>query len=126
MANSRRRGQEVSIHIRSCAACAAEALERVSLKHRVAAAGKRYEPSAEFRAKMQKAVSVQPKRAGGWFWRIWWFRPCLSLILSVAVNFYVDRERARRQRVYSELADLHVSTLASATPVDVISRTVTR
>lgn len=113
--------QEVSIHIRTCAACAAETLERVRLKHSVAAAGKRYEPSAEFRAKMQKAVSVQPKRAGGWYWRIVVIPAALVLILSVAVSFYVDREKARRQRIYSELADLHVSTLASATPVDVIS-----
>ena len=37
------------------------------------------------------------------------------------MNFYVGRESARRQRVFSELADLHVSALASATPVDVIS-----
>jgi anti-sigma factor RsiW len=43
------------------------------------------------------------------------------LILSVAANFYLGRESARRQRVYSEIADLHVSALASATPVDVIS-----
>ena len=31
------------------------------------------------------------------------------------------RRRAERERVYSELADLHVATLASATPVDVLS-----
>jgi anti-sigma factor RsiW len=40
---------------------------------------------------------------------------------SIAVSLYVTRENARRQRVYSELADLHVTTLASATPVDVVS-----
>ena len=45
----------------------------------------------------------------------------LVLILSVAVNLYVQRENSRQERVYSELADLHVSALASATPVDVIS-----
>jgi anti-sigma factor RsiW len=33
----------------------------------------------------------------------------------------VGRENARRQRVYSELADLHVAALASATLVDVVS-----
>jgi anti-sigma factor RsiW len=43
------------------------------------------------------------------------------LILSVGVNRYVSRERGRRQRVYSELADLHVAALASSTPVDVRS-----
>ena len=42
-------------------------------------------------------------------------------MLSLAVNWYVEREKAYRERIYSELADLHVTTLASATPVDVIS-----
>ena len=50
-----------------------------------------------------------------------WLAAALVLILSVAVNLYVDREKARRERVYSELTDLHVATLASASPVDVIS-----
>jgi anti-sigma factor RsiW len=49
------------------------------------------------------------------------FVPVLAvLIAAVALNFYFGRERAQ-QRVYSELADLHVAALASATPVDVIS-----
>ena len=43
------------------------------------------------------------------------------LLISLAVNLYVSRQSARRERIYSELADLHVSTLASSTPVDVIS-----
>ena len=37
------------------------------------------------------------------------------------VNLYVGRDATRRQRVYSELADLHVAALASTTPVDVVS-----
>jgi len=37
------------------------------------------------------------------------------------VNLYVSRETSRRKQVYSELADLHVSALASSTPVDVLS-----
>jgi anti-sigma factor RsiW len=37
------------------------------------------------------------------------------------VQTYYGRENSRRQRVYSELADLHVAALASATPVDVLS-----
>ena len=113
--------QEFSAHLRNCASCAAETLDRVSLKRAVAVAGKRYEPSTEFRAKIQRAVGPAPKSQSAWFWRIIAIPAVLVLILSVAVNLYVDREKAQRQRVYSELADLHVSTLASATPVDVIS-----
>ena len=113
--------QEFSAHLRSCASCASEALERVRLKRTVAIAGKRYEPSAQFRAKIQNAVNPKPTRQDAWFWRIIAVPAALVLILSLAVNFYVDREKARRQRVYSEVADLHVTTLASATPVDVVS-----
>ena len=67
-----------------------------------------------------KAMAPRPRDASrtGRFSRC----PLLSLlILSRRRNFYVGRENARRQRVYSELADLHVAALASATPVDVVS-----
>ncbi|HYM79729.1 MAG TPA: anti-sigma factor [Candidatus Dormibacteraeota bacterium] len=108
-------------HLPQCAGCAAEALERVQMKRSVATAGKRYEASAQFRQKLLKAVSTPRPRERAWLWRIVALPAALVLILSLAVNFYVDREKARRQRVYSELADLHVTTLASANAVDVVS-----
>jgi len=113
--------QEFSTHLRSCPSCASEALDRVRIKRSVAIAGKRYAPSAQLRANIQKTVSPPTKREGSWFWRIIAVPAALVLVLSLAVNFYVDRQKTRRQRVYSELADLHVTTLASSTPVDVIS-----
>lgn len=112
---------EVAVHMRNCSACAADALERVQLKRSVASAGKRYQPSAELRAKIAKTGAAQPRRQTGWFWKIVAVPAFSVLIVSVAVNWYISRENARRQHVYSELADLHISTLASATPVDVIS-----
>ena len=107
-------------HVRGCGACAAEVLERVQLKRAVAAAGKRYEPGAEFRARIARSIS-RPERRRGWQWAFVLVPAALVVILSVGVNFYVGRETSRRQRVYSELADLHVSALASSTPVDVLS-----
>ena len=59
--------------------------------------------------------------SGSWYWKIVAIPAALVLVLSVTVNLYVDREKSRRERVYSELTDLHVSTLASASPVDVVS-----
>lgn len=112
---------QLSAHMRSCAACAASALERVQLKRSVAVAGTRYQPSAALREKITKTVAAKPRRAFGWQWRILAVPALLVLIASVAVNWYVGRESARRQRVYSELADLHVAALASATRVDVVS-----
>lgn len=112
---------EFSAHMRGCAECAAGALQRVQLKRAVAAAGTRYQPSAALREKITKTVSAKPRRIFGWQWRILAVPALLILIASLAVNWYVGRESAKRQHVYSELADLHVVALASATPVDVVS-----
>lgn len=111
----------LSTHLRECADCAADALGRVQLKRAVAVAGKRYQPGSELREKVLRSVAARPRRSSGWMWRFILVPAALVLVLSLAVNLYVDREKARRQRVYSELADLHVATLASATPVDVVS-----
>lgn len=108
-------------HLRECAACAAEVLERVQMKRSVEIAGKRYAPSAEFRSRIAKSVAAKPRRRASWYWKILAAPAVAIIILSIAVNLFVGRENARRLRVYSELADLHVSALASVTPVDVLS-----
>ena len=54
-------------HMRGCTGCAAAALERVQMKRSVAMAGKRYEPSAEFRAKIATTLTTMSERRGGWF-----------------------------------------------------------
>jgi anti-sigma factor RsiW len=116
-------------HLDGCAGCAADALDRVQLKRSVHMAGKRYAPSAQLRAQIEKTiaktaaktVSNQPAQATRWGWRILFVPAFIVLVFSLALNFFVGRQSVARQRVYSELADLHVATLASATPVDVIS-----
>jgi len=112
---------EVAAHLKGCAACAADALGRVQLKRSVQAAGKRYVASTEFRNRIAKSVTERPRRDASWYWKILAVPALSVLILSAAVNWYVGRENARRQRVYSELADLHVAALASASPVEVVS-----
>jgi len=42
------------------------------------------------------------------------------VVAGLAVT-YVGRQRVHQEQVYSELADLHVATLASSSPVDVVS-----
>jgi len=111
----------VSLHMRTCAACASEAVERVQLKRSIATAGKRYEPSAQLRAAIAKTVSTKPRRRIRWQWAVLAVPALVVLVASVLFNVSVGRENSRRQRVFSELADLHVAALASATPVDVVS-----
>jgi anti-sigma factor RsiW len=111
----------LGVHLRGCSACANDALARVQMKRSVAVAGRRYSPSAELRSRIAKSVATNPRREAGWAWKILAVPALLVLLVSVGVNIYVSRESGRRERVYSELADLHVSALASATPVDVVS-----
>lgn len=107
-------------HLRGCSACAADALGRVQMKRAVQMAGKRYAAGTELRNRIAGSITAKPRREA-WAWKILAVPALLLLILSVGVNLYVGREGTRRERVYSELADLHVSALASASPVDVVS-----
>jgi len=111
----------LAAHFPRCPDCAADALERVQMKRAVASAGKRFEPSAEFREKIRNRVRPVPRRGASWWWKLVVAPAALVLLLSLALNSYRERERGRLDRVYGELADLHVATLASATPVDVES-----
>ena len=111
----------LSVHMRTCSACAADALERVQMKRAVAVAGKRYEPSSELRKRIAQTVTAKTPRRSNWLWKLVVAPAILMLIISLAVSVYVGRESARRQRVYSELIDLHVASLAATSPVDVVS-----
>jgi anti-sigma factor RsiW len=112
---------ELGTHLRGCSGCAAETLERVQMKRSVADSGKYFEPSSEFRKKIEMNVHKSSKRTTMRGWQIVALPAALVLIISLAMGFYVNREKVKRERTYSELADLHVATLASATPVDVLS-----
>jgi anti-sigma factor RsiW len=108
-------------HVRTCPSCAADALGRVQMKHTVQAAGKRFTPSAEFRRHVQQSIAVIPRRGVVRFG--WMIATAMIAVLVVAVltATYVGRQRLRQEQVYSELADLHVATLASSALVDVVS-----
>ena len=111
----------LAAHLRTCAACAAEVLERVQLKRSIQMAGTRYTASAELRKKITSSVTAKSKSGITGQWRLV-FVPALALVVATLVlTAYLGQQRTARQRIYGELVDLHVSTLASSTPVDVAS-----
>jgi anti-sigma factor RsiW len=107
-------------HLRECAACSAAVLELVQGKWAVRVAGKRYQPSAQLREKVRQSLGQRERRQNR-VWKLVALPATLVLVLSLAAALYLQQEKTQRQRVYSELTDLHVATLASATPVDVVS-----
>jgi anti-sigma factor RsiW len=108
-------------HLRQCQACAADALGRLRLKNMTHTAGKRFAPAPEFRLKITQQVARQ-SRSRQWGWRLGWQLGAVAAILLAAVSLGIFwAGHIQRGRQLSELADLHVSTLASANPVDVVS-----
>jgi anti-sigma factor RsiW len=107
-------------HLRECPGCAAEGLRRLQWKRNVqSAAAQRYVADPKLRERIQKNISREKPV------RRWW--PAYAVIMAVVLllaGIAVLREGSRQERnnrIISELADLHVSTLASSTPVDVLS-----
>ena len=109
--------KQFDAHVRNCASCSAEGLARLQMKRRVRAAGQSFAPSEAFRARMQKRVSQRPRRFGKFAW-IW--APVAVALLAVIGSAIWERQRGAEQ-IYGEVADLHVTTLASSTPMDVVS-----
>src|SRR6201997_4387731 len=108
-------------HVLICTSCAADALARVQMKRTVQVAGKRFTPSAELRRRVQQSIAARPLRGLARFG--WMIAPAMIAVLVVAglAVTYVGRQRVHQEQAYSELADLHVATLASSSPVDVVS-----
>lgn len=112
--------QSVRQHLRECAACAAEAVDRMLLKRSVHDAGMRFQPDAAFRARIQQSTQTRKPRVLSWSWA-----PAAAVlalaVLGVTLWTAHFRGHMREQQLVSELIDQHVATLSSANPVDVVS-----
>ena len=108
-----------NVQLRNCPSCAADALARVQMKRAIQVAGKRFVPSAEFRKRMQRNLARKPQRSFGMGWTL--AAATAVLVLVGTVTFGYLGNRSGGDQVLSEIADLHVATLASSSPVDVVS-----
>ena len=110
----------VERHLASCPDCARDALSRMQLKRRNQVAAERYAPSPEFRLRVAEAIGKDRRPLGAMAWRAGLIATAAALIL-IAVCAFVGSRQVARERTVAELLDLHVTTLASANPVDVVS-----
>jgi anti-sigma factor RsiW len=106
-------------HVRTCTSCSSDALRRVQTKRAIQVAGERFTPSADFRRRMQRRIAPKPQR---YFSLGSMFAAAAAVVLMVgALTLNYMGARSGRGQVFSEIADLHVETLASSSLVDVIS-----
>jgi anti-sigma factor RsiW len=111
-------------HMRGCADCSSDSLDRLRAKRSIQLAGQRFFPDAAFRARIQagthKKTSASRPAISSWRWLATLATSAVAALLIFGALF-IARDRSREQHLIGELADLHVATLASASPVDVVS-----
>jgi len=112
--------QSVDAHLRGCSDCANSVLERMNAKRALRAAGLRYAPSADFHLRIEKSIQKGRTRRPGFRWlpQLAMATAALALIV-ISVGLWT--RHVRNQQALAELVDMHVTTLASAAPVDVVS-----
>jgi anti-sigma factor RsiW len=108
-------------HLRTCDACAREALGRMQLKRATQRAAQRYAPAPELRHRVRQSLRKQRRSPASLAWRPGLLALAAVLICAVASVLVHSRQAETGRRAFAEIVDLHVATLASANPVDVIS-----
>jgi anti-sigma factor RsiW len=114
-------GKALREHLRTCPACAADGLDRMQMKRSIQASALRFRPDPAFRARIERSLSVPRRPAGGWRWSTVFALSAAAVVLAAMLSASYLESRNRDRRLVSELVDLHVATLASANPVDVVS-----
>lgn len=125
---------DLESHLRACSSCAADALGRLQMKRMTQAVGARYSPTPQFRLRIEQSIKAKRKPV----WMFGWMPPRVGtaggaqrfagvlLAAAAAVVLLVGSaglwvRHSQREQALTELADLHVATLASTNPVDVVS-----
>jgi anti-sigma factor RsiW len=111
--------KDVEAHLQTCPACPGDALNRLQMKRMTESAGRRFSPRPEFRMKV--AQSIDAANRPGWVWRWAPVLAAAAVLVLLLIPGGVLLQHSRSEQALGELADLHVSTLASANPVDVVS-----
>ncbi len=111
-------------HLRGCSECNAHAMSMLLQKRATRAAGRRYQPSVEFRRKVMDQIAAQSSPAP---WRAWMPQlagaAALILITFIGITMWPGMVHSDAQNNSSlrALADLHSTVLAAANPVEVVS-----
>lgn len=106
-------------HVRGCPQCAGAVAEQMVLRRSLAAARGRYAPDPTWKRRMLATMRTEPRRRSSWFGSI-----PVAVAATVAVvllGVVWMQQRSVREEAFREVADLHVSDLASDHPVDVVS-----
>lgn len=113
--------QAVAGHLQSCIDCSSAVLEQQALKKAVRIAGKRFTAPPELYASLQR--QMRPEKSSGLWLKPWlkWSTIAASTFLLAVITFALLSRPSASSAAVAQLIDQHITMLASAHPVDVIS-----
>jgi anti-sigma factor RsiW len=106
---------DIEQHLFECARCAAAALQIMRMKRAIRDVVSEEAPSAALRERVRRQIEGSTRRRGG---AGWWVAAAAIVALAFVTVFLARRPA---QSALPELVDMHVTLLASANPVDVVS-----
>lgn len=111
--------REFAGHLRGCLSCAADIAGRQRLNMAVKRAAQgRFAPSAKFRNRIATQLGEEKRAARtAWIWSI----VAAAAVFLLVLLWFAPLGKSPANSTFSEVVDLHVATLASASPVDVVS-----
>lgn len=104
-------------HLSGCPVCTAEIVQIMQLKR--VTAGERYTPAPELRARVRRQIAAKPAR-GGWQWALG-LALAAVVVIGLGLAIVLPSRTAARDRLIAGVVDRHVTALASALPVNVVS-----
>ncbi len=104
-------GDEARAHVRDCLTCANALLDELELKRAIHAAGHRFRPPDALRTRLQRDLGRRRPR-------VWPLLAAAAVIAVIVISLFFASRPASDGR---DLVDLHVTLLASANPIDVVS-----
>lgn len=108
--------EQVAAHLRGCAECSAAVAQQLEWRKSVRLAGRRFSAPAELRARLRQTVPAASARRPTWSWAF----AGITLLLVTALGLLMLRPR-QPDAIAAEIIDQHITTLASQSPVDVVS-----
>jgi anti-sigma factor RsiW len=109
--------EQLTAHLRECAECSEALAEQLALKKTVRIAGSQFNAPAELHAAVFR--QLHPRSSASSLWK--WLSAAAGLAAVVLALMLVARSPKSEEPMLAGLVDQHVTALASANPVDVVS-----
>jgi anti-sigma factor RsiW len=108
--------EQANSHLAGCLQCSSQCLTFGVLKSEVAKTGQKYQPSAQFRARMRRTAAAKHSARPAWY-----SYAALATALIVCAWLIVSRRQTETAALVNEVADQHIATLATNAPPEIIS-----